>query len=181
MICQTSVVVMEPQVSRANLTHPQLLLLKAGGWHRVSVLFLVNKCHRIRKCKSLLQLNNFAWVNSLLPLHPSSLCEPSPLLAEPFGPHPHFLQLQAAQPWPAASLFLHSAHGLSLPTAQHRKEPSQWDTLNGVLEDSFMIYFLTFAATSALISSWVSASRFFASSVLRSQSAMNDSRWSTAF
>lgn len=41
-------------------------------------------------------------------------------------------------------------------------------------------FFLTFAATSALISSWVSARRFLASSVLRSQSAMNDSRWSTA-
>lgn len=40
---------------------------------------------------------------------------------------------------------------------------------------------LTFAATSALISSWVSARRFLASSVLRSHSAMNDSRWSTAF
>lgn len=40
---------------------------------------------------------------------------------------------------------------------------------------------LTFAATSALISSWVSARRFLASSVLRSQSAMKDSRWSTAY
>lgn len=39
---------------------------------------------------------------------------------------------------------------------------------------------LTFAATSALISSWVSARRFLASSVRLSHSAMNDSRWSTA-
>ncbi len=38
----------------------------------------------------------------------------------------------------------------------------------------------TFAATSALISSCVSARRFLANSVLRSQSAINDSRWSTA-
>lgn len=43
------------------------------------------------------------------------------------------------------------------------------------------IFPLTFAATSALISSWVSARRFLASSVLRSQSAMKDSRWSTAY
>lgn len=43
------------------------------------------------------------------------------------------------------------------------------------------IFPLTFAATSALISSWVSAKRFLASSVLRSQSAMKDSRWSTAY
>lgn len=40
---------------------------------------------------------------------------------------------------------------------------------------------LTLAATSALISSWVSASLFLATSVRRSQSAMNDCRWSIAY
>lgn len=39
----------------------------------------------------------------------------------------------------------------------------------------------TLAATSALISSWVSTSRFLASSVLRSQSAMKDCRCSVAW
>lgn len=40
MVGQTTVIVVETQVSRAYLTHPKLLLLEAGGRHRVSVLLL---------------------------------------------------------------------------------------------------------------------------------------------
>lgn len=56
----------------------------------------------------------------LSPLRPSSLCAPSPPPARPFGPRQHCLLLQAAQPWPGASRFLRSAHGLSLPKIQHK-------------------------------------------------------------
>lgn len=56
----------------------------------------------------------------------------------------------------------------------HRKSVLQKDSSNS--SDT-----LTLAATSALISSWVSASLFLATSVRRSQSAINDCRWSIAW
>uniref|UniRef100_A0A3B4TCY6 Uncharacterized protein n=1 Tax=Seriola dumerili TaxID=41447 RepID=A0A3B4TCY6_SERDU len=54
------------------------------------------------------------------PPHPSSWCGPSPLPAGPSGPHPHFPQHRAAQPWPGAFLFPHSVHEPSLPTVQDK-------------------------------------------------------------
>lgn len=53
--------------------------------------------------------------------------------------------------------------------------PGRWTTPSIIISE-----FVTFAATSALISSCVSASRFLASSVRRSQSAMKDWRCSAA-
>lgn len=141
----------------------------------------------------------------LSPLRPSSLCAPSPPPARLFGPHQHCLLLRAVRPWPGAFRFLRSAHGPSLPEIQHKNSRyfvslqtwgtrmKAWSQL--IISQLWFIltckqrlqnerkkaWSLTFAATSALISSWVSARRFLASSVLRSHSAMKDSRWSTAF
>lgn len=49
MVGQTTVIVMETEVSRAHLAHPKLLLLEAGGRHGVSVLFLRRDIKR-KKC-----------------------------------------------------------------------------------------------------------------------------------
>lgn len=141
----------------------------------------------------------------LSPLRPSSLCAPSPPPARLFGPHQHCLLLRAVRPWPGAFRFLRSAHGPSLPEIQHKNfryfvslqtwgaRMKAWSQLivsqlwfiltckQRLQNERKKAWSLTFAATSALISSWVSARRFLASSVLRSHSAMNDSRWSTAF
>lgn len=130
MIGQAAVIVMETQVSRAHLAHPELLLLEAGCRHGVSVFFL----RRERNKTDLMVRSSMEEERRRAPLHckfsqnapcspqhPSSSCGPSPPLAAPSGLHQHCPQPRAVQPWPEASRFPRSAHEPFLPETETNK------------------------------------------------------------
>lgn len=143
-------------------------------------------------------LKHYSHVNELIkwsscnfwPRLLSSRPESSPHFPVTAELHQHCPHHRAVRPEPTSSQYLHSTHEHVRP-GQNRRTGQ---TINQWQKHDLWIYFIfsknrhktkyilsTFAATSALISSWVSASLFLASSVLRSQSAMNDWRCSAAW